>query len=146
MKNFFYIIIFLFSVLSFAQDVKLKKGDVIIDDVIWMKYKECGTFDSTCSLSNKNNEELIFFKFYNIKNAVPSTQHNPQGMFNYVEIKFLGLNKSFEIQKRQKAIIEILYNAKVLNEDGTLNPDNVSKVVEKYGSELSKELNQKKYY
>ena len=134
------------SVFSFAQDVKLKKGDVIIDDVIWMKYKECGTFDSTCSLSNKNNEELIFFKFYNIKNAVPSTQNNPQGMFNYVEIKFLGLNKSFEIQKRQKGIIEILYNAKVLNQDGTLNPDNVSKVVEKYGSELSKELKQKKYY
>ena len=143
MKKLFFFIISFISILSFSQEVKLKKGNVIVDDVAWMKYQDCGAFDRTCSLLNLNNEELIFFKFVNVEGALPSTTANSKGTLSYVEIKFLGFNKSFEIQKRQKDIIELLYNSKVMNTDGTLNQEKAAILIEKYGSEFSYRLNNK---
>jgi hypothetical protein len=141
MKKIFFLIITFLSLLGYSQEVKLKKGDVIVDDVVWMKYQDCGTFDRTCSLLNLNNEELIFFKFINIEGALPPSSANSKGTLSYVEVKFLGYNKFFEIQKRQKSIIELLYNSKVVNTDGTLNQEKALILVEKYGTEFSDRLN-----
>ena len=129
------------SLFGYSQKVKLKKGEVLVDDVVWMNYLECGSFDSTCSLLNKNKEEIIFFKFINIDGAEPSTPSNPHGTLNYVEVKFLGFNKSFEIRKTQKDIIQLLYNSKVLTESGELDQDKAAILVEKYGTEFSNRLN-----
>jgi hypothetical protein len=143
MKKLFFILTLFASLFSFSQEVKLKKGEVLIDGVVWMKYQDCGAFDITCSLLNLNNEELIFFKFNNIEGAVPMTSSNTKGNLGFVEVKFLGFNKSFEIQKTQKNIIELLFNAKVIDSDGTLNQEKAAILVEKYGTEFSDRLNRK---
>ena len=60
MKNLKVIATVLFlsiSLLGYSQKVKLKKGEVLVDDVVWMNYQECGSFDSTCSLLNKNKTQ-----------------------------------------------------------------------------------------
>lgn len=143
MKNINFIALILFSCFSlscFSQKIKLKKGEVLVDEVVWLKYQDCGTFQSTCSLLNKENEEIIFFKFISVKGAEPRTQANPEGTLRYVEISFLGEKKKIEVQKTQKDCIELLYNAKVVNEDGTLNSEKVERLVEKYGKEFSDRL------
>jgi hypothetical protein len=144
MKNLKVVITILFlsiSLFGFSQKVKLKKGEVLVDDVVWMNYQECGSFDSTCSLLNKNKEEIIFFKFINLEGVEPSTPSNPRGTLNYVEVKFLGFNKGFEIRKTQKDIIQLLYNSKVLTESGELDQEKAAILVEKYGTEFSNRLN-----
>jgi hypothetical protein len=125
------------SFFGFSQKVKLKKGEVLIDEVVWLNYQDCGTFDKTCSLLNKDKEEIVFFNWVTVPGAQPRTQSNPQGNLVYVEIKFLGLNKVFEIQKTQKDIVQLLYNSKVINEDLTINEEKASTLVEKYGKEFS---------
>jgi hypothetical protein len=129
------------SFLGFSQEVKLKKGDVLIDGLPWIKYQDCGTFDSTCSLLNNQKEEIVFFKTISIDGAEPITQYNKTGTLSYYEVIFVGQKMKIELQKRQKDIIEILYNGKVINEDGTLNPEKLDRLVEKYGTPFSDRLN-----
>lgn len=140
MKKVFTILFLTMTLLSFSQKIKLKKGDVLVDEAVWLKYQDCGSFQSTCSLLTKENEEIVFFKFISVKGAEPMTKSNPDGTLRYVEISFLGEKKKIEVQKSQKDCIELLYNAKVVNEDGTLNSEKVDRLVEKYGKEFSDRL------
>jgi hypothetical protein len=141
MKKIALIIALSFAFLGFSQEVKLKKGSVLIDGNPWLKYQDCGGFDSTCSLLNTTGDEIIFFKWVKVPGAEPRTSSNPEGNLTYVEISFLGLNKKFEIQKTQKNIIEMIYLGKIVNEDGTLNEEKVNRMVEKYGTPFSDRLN-----
>jgi len=141
MKKIIVFIVFLVSIFSFAQEIKLKKGDVLVDGNPWIKYQDCGTFDSTCSLLNNVKEELIFLKFITIPGGEPKVPANPQGNLIYVEVVFIGQKQKIELQKRQKDIIEIIYNSKVINADGTLNPEKVDRLVEKYGTPFSERIN-----
>jgi len=141
LKLFLNIAIVLISFVGFSQKIKLKDNTVLVDETAWLKYQDCGAFDKTCSLLNMNNEELIFFKFVNLEGVEPTTASNPKGALNYVQVKFLGFNKLFEIQKTQKNIIQLLFNAKVVNEKGELDEEKAATLVEKYGTEFSDRLN-----
>ncbi|HEX8563928.1 MAG TPA: hypothetical protein VF676_13205 [Flavobacterium sp.] len=141
MRNTFILLALLISTCSFAQKIKLKDGIVTVDGVAWIKYTDCGTFDNTCSLLNQNGDELIFFKSIGVEGAEPVSPSNPKGTLSYTEVKFLGHNKSFEIQKSQKNIIQLLYNAKVIDDSGELDEENAGRLVEKYGAEFSARLN-----
>lgn len=127
-----------------AQKVKLKKGNVLIDKVTWLTYSDCGTFDGTCSLYNANGDEIIFFKWISVPGEEPRTSANPDGSLDYVEIIFLGIDRKYEAQKRQKHIILDLYKAKVVNTDGSLNLEKVNRMLEKYGTPFSDRLNKTK--
>lgn len=142
MKKLILVLLVLVSFSGFSQKVKLKKGEILIDEVVWMNYQDCGSFDTTCSILNKNKDEVIFFKWVAVKGAEPKTASNTDGTLRYVEVKFLGFNKSFEIQKMQKDIIALLYNGKVINADGELDQEKAARMVEKYGTEFSNRLNQ----
>jgi hypothetical protein len=142
MKKMILILLVLISFSGFSQKVKLKKGEILIDDVFWMNYQDCGAFDVTCSILNKNKDEVIFLKWVKVAGAEPRTASNPEGNLSYVEVKFLGLNKFFEVLRTQKDVIAMLYNGKVINAEGELEEDKVARMVEKYGTEFSNRLNQ----
>ncbi len=141
MKTKFVILFFAISFFGFSQKIKLKKGDVLVDEVVWLKYQDCGSFDSTCSLLGKDGEEIIFFKWINVPGVEPITQYNKDGSLRYVEIVFVGQKKKIELQKTQKDCIEMIYNSKLVNEDGTLNAEKVDRLVEKFGTPFSERLN-----
>lgn len=141
MKRIITFLILIYSVFGFSQKIKLKKGDVLVDDVVWLKYQDCGSFDSTCSLMGKDGEEIIFFKWINVPGVEPVTQYNKDGSLRYVEIIFVGQKKKIELQKTQKDCIEMIYNSKLVNENSTLNQDKVERLVEKYGTPFSDRLN-----
>jgi len=136
-KIFFTILLFVIALPGFSQKVKLKNGDVLIDEVVWLKYRDCGNFDKGCSLLDKNNEEIVYLNWITVSDEELITNGNARGKLTYVEVKFLKLKKSFEIQKTQKDIIKMLYNSKVINEDLTVNKEKVELMVEKYGKEFS---------
>lgn len=124
-----------------AQKVKLKKGEVLIDDVTWLKYTDCGGMDPTCSLLSSGGDELVFMKWIGIDGVEPYSKANPHGTLRYVEIVFLGMDAKIEIQKSQKDIIAMIYNSKVVTPEGKLDADKVARFVEKYGTPFSDRLN-----
>ncbi len=143
MRKIYVVLFSLLCFISYSQDIKLKKGEILVDEIVWLKYDGCGGFSNTCSLQVlADNEEVIYMNFVRVPGAEPITNYNKTGDLVYVDIKFLGLNASIEIKDTFKKIIGILYNSKCINEDGTLNEDKVLRLVEKFGTPFSDRLNQ----
>ncbi len=125
-----------------AQKIKMKKGDILVDEAPWLKYDGCGTFQSICSILNQQGDEIIFIKTYNLEGEAPMTPSNPKGNLYYYEVKFLGLNVSAEFEDHtQKKILELIYKGKVVNDKGQLDEEMVQRFVEKYGMPVSARLN-----
>jgi hypothetical protein len=141
MKRELFIFVVLFSFLGFSQDIKLKKGDVLVDEKVWLNYDGCGGFSGNCSLMMiSNKEEVIYMNLVIVPGVEPITNYNKTGDLKYIEVKFLGLNRTIELQMTFKKAISILYNSKCINEDGTFDEDNVQRLIEKYGTPFSDRL------
>lgn len=114
-----------------AQNVKLKKGNVLVDDTIWLKYDGCGGWDQTCSIMNLQGEEIIYLTQSTIEYSDEK----------YWKVKFLGTNQTIELKvgfdTLNGALLKKFYAAQVVNADGTLNEDKVMRMVEKYGNSFS---------
>jgi hypothetical protein len=145
MKNIHLLIIILalgISFTGFSQKVKLKKGDVLVDEALWLKYDGCGGFDSTCSVSNLNGEEIIFMNHVSIEGAGPVMKSGTRFDLTYYEVKFLGMKAVVEFEDDSaKKILELIYKGGLVQADGTLDEEKVQRMVEKYGTPVSDRLN-----
>ena len=143
MKNLFTLIALITVVCGFSQEVKLKKGEVLVDERSWLKYDGCGGFNSNCSLMiSSNKEEIIYMNLVKIPGVEPITNFNRTGELRYIVVKFLGLNSAIELENLSfKKIIEIIYNSKCVNADGSFDEEKVQRLVQKYGSPFSIRLN-----
>ncbi len=142
MKNIILFFVLFISIFSFSQEIKLKKGEVFVDDKTWLNYDGCGGFSQNCSLMlTSNKEEIIYMNFVKVPGVEPITNFNKTGDLTYIEVKFLGLNKSIELDQTFKKAINIIYNSKCLNEDGTFDEDKVQRLIEKYGTPFSERIN-----
>jgi hypothetical protein len=142
MKKAVFIFVVLFSFLGFSQDIKLKKGEVLVDEKTWMNYDGCGGFSQNCSLMiTSNKEEIVYMDLVIVPGVEPITNYNKTGELKYIQVKFLGLNRAIELDMTFKKAISILYNSKCINEDGTFDEDKVQRLIEKYGTPFSDRLN-----
>jgi len=142
MKRVVFIFVAFFSFLGFSQDIKLKKGEVLVDEKSWLNYEGCSGFSQNCSLMmTSNKEEVVYMNLVIIPGVEPITNYNKTGDLKYIEVKFLGLNRTIELDMTFKKAISILYNSKCINDDGTFNEDKVQRLIEKYGTPFSDRLN-----
>lgn len=142
MKKIFTVFFLILTLKSFSQDIKLKKGEVLVDEKVWLNYDGCGGFSNTCSLMiSSNKEEIIYMNFVKIPGVEPITNYNKTGDLTYIDVKFLGLNRSIELDVTFKKAISIISNSKCVNEDGTFDDDKVQRLIEKYGTPFSDRLN-----
>ena len=142
MKKVFLLFVLMVSFLGFSQDIKLKKGEVLVDDKAWLNYDGCGGFSQSCSLMmTSNKEEVIYMNLVIVPGVEPITNYNKTGDLKYIEVKFLGLNKTIELDLTFKKAISIIYNSKSVNADGTFDEEKVERLVEKYGTPFSDRLN-----
>lgn len=139
MKKLVLFALFVLSISAFGQDVKLKKGTISVDDKEWAKYDGCGMFDAECTFFKGELE--INLQANVINDPTKIERANPEGRVFWYEVKFLGTNKSFEIQQTAKNVAKTLYKANVVNEDGTFNEDAIDKIIEKYGFQFSERYN-----
>ncbi|MDR6515347.1 hypothetical protein [Chryseobacterium camelliae] len=128
------------SCLVFGQDIKMKKGIISIDDKEWANYDGCGMLDSDCSIQKGDNEIAIIL--HKVNDLAKSDRYNPKGEFTWGEVKFLGTNLSYDVKETTKSTVKALYKAGVFNEDGSFNIDKVNRLVEKYGSEYTRQYYQ----
>ncbi len=132
------LILSLFSfVYSFSQKVKFRNGDVLIDDVFWMKYLDCGFASKNCSLVDHNGDEIVYIQKISNNSTDVSYYGITQTYDSYNEVKFLGTKMYFEIKGSVQDIIRALYVSKVINENGELDKERASRLVEKYGTSIS---------
>ena len=137
MKRIILILLFC-SFYGFSQDIKLKKGIVTVDNVNWLKYDGCGGWDQVCTVYNLNGEEIIYMKLL----SKPDTADQ-----KYWKVNFLGVNKSVDLDFSEGfglingKLLKKFYDAKVVNEDGTLNEERVQRMVEKYGTPFTDKAN-----
>lgn len=143
MKGILTALLFLITWNNFAQDIKLKKGEVLVDDKVWLNYEGCGGFSANCSLlMTSSKEEIIYMNFVKVPGVEPITNYNKTGDLTYIEIKFLGVNRSIELDNVTfKKAIGIIYNTKCINDDGSFDEDKVQRLIEKYGTPFSDRLN-----
>ena len=65
----------------------------------------------------------------------------------YWKVNFLGVNKSVDLEFSEGfglingKLLKKFYDAKVVNEDGTLNEERVQRMVEKYGTPFTDKAN-----
>ncbi len=138
------LIIFVVYTQSFSQEIDIEKNVILVDGKEWMLHEGCKGLHNSCTLSSKDNEEMIYIKYVVIEGELPYTQSNPKGNLSYMEIKFLGTNKIIELDNNtRKSVVKIIYNSKIINEDFTINSEKLERLVEKYGSPFSDRMNKK---
>ncbi|MEC4003488.1 hypothetical protein OX283_002360 [Flavobacterium sp. SUN052] len=141
MKKAITFLVFFISLMGFSQDIKLKKGEVLVDDKAWLNYDGCGGFSQNCSLMlTSNKEEVVYMNLVIVPGVEPITNYNKNGELKYIEVKFLGLNRAIELDMTFKKAIAIIYNSKCINDDGTFDEDKVKRLIEKYGTPYSDRL------
>lgn len=139
MKKVLFLSIFSASVSLFAQEVKMKKGIVTVDDKEWAKYEGCGMFDADCSILKGDNE--IAFVINKVNDPSTATRYSTNTDVAWSEVKFIGLNTVFEIKDSPKGIAKILFKGGVFDDQGNFVQDKIARLVEKHGTPYSN-----KYY
>ncbi|MFP9099808.1 hypothetical protein ACLI09_12195 [Flavobacterium sp. RHBU_24] len=138
-KQLYVILIFLSSMAGFAQQdpITIKKEQVFLNGTPILRYEKVNAKE--LSIYNLQGEEIIA---YFIKNVASSSQYDE----HYVVINFLKerikvtcdlnphLSTAFGIDKARNAekLLNWLYELKVLNVDGTINPEKAEAFQWKY--------------
>jgi len=123
----FGILVSLSTQFTLAQKIKVKDNIAYVDEKPYVKVSDCGMFKEECSISNLEGKEIIFVN--NLK--------DPRRPGTYFRVVFIGLNTTIEIKQTMKPLLETLYTNNAIGEDGTLIPENVKILFEKYGNRIS---------
>ena len=122
---------FAFAQISSAQKVKIKKGIAYVDKKPYVKVERESGNMSIYPL--EGDDEIIFLKLHD------PTPNNNQNLDDYYIVRFIDSGKEVEIDdKSRKGILKMIYKAKIVNKDGTLNEEKMKKFITKYGSDVSK--------
>ena len=141
MKRILVILFLSISFLGFSQKLKFKKGIVTVDGIEFVKYNEEGFFTSYSTL---NDVEFItvLSTSYEERNPAYYSNQNPSKFGikptitkSVFTVKFPQLGKELTTNMYRKDLITAVYKNKVLNEDGSINEENVDTFISKYNNE-----------
>ncbi len=140
LKIVFSIVIFFFTLSVGAQKIKIKKGNVTIDDTLVFKTDK-GFFTGVKSVYDLKDNELIFIQWDSFINKTTGEE------VKYCSITFPNLDLKTEVRIRTfKGLLKLFIKNKLFKGD-TLIEEKVQLFVKKYGLEFSKirkEQNQEK--
>lgn len=140
MKKFIPLLLLLLTINVIAENHKVKAKNQVasIDKIPFIKWDCSNIYSGPCILSSVKSEEkqiVLNCYFYMAKdkryeNGVWVTTDVRK---SYYQIKFIKEDLEMYSNKDYKRIFEMMYDAKVFNEDGTTNTENVKKFVSLYG-------------
>jgi hypothetical protein len=123
---------------GFAQKVKFKKGEVLIDGVASYKINEEPTVISFATLSGTEFVSVVFASYEEPNQAakMPHTGYIPATLKRYVgTVKFLESGKEMFTDMSQKDIIKSIHNAGLVNAEGKVDGDKLNIFITKYNNE-----------
>jgi hypothetical protein len=138
-KIVFFAVFFLssFSV-AFAQKVDFGSNSVTLDQIEWLKFERDSSYDDALNLLNNEGQPIILIRFLTTVNVDLQSETNPEGTLYYANVKFLSLNKEFEIQDNKNNVVALLFKSNVVAADKSLNITNVNALKNKYTQLFSK--------
>jgi len=122
---------------AFGQKVKIKNDVAIVDGTPFIQFTTI-TFGSDYSIKNvKSTEEEISILYLDYTDPNKVSSGNPDGKVRWIEVNFVTLGLKCEVDSRgKKGFAKLLFLSKIYVND-QLNPDNVTKFVNKYGTKFS---------
>ncbi|PCJ67738.1 MAG: hypothetical protein COA58_00970 [Bacteroidetes bacterium] len=139
-KTLITLLLFVIASSSFAQKVKVKKGAVTVDGVAYANWEKDDIVRQNRLVKNTNGDLLLLAVTRTFQDNKAISESNPKGNVSYYEILKPGSNDIlFEYQGFAKHLFKAFYNGKVINEDGTLNEDNLKTVSIRIGKEFSRQ-------
>ena len=83
------------SFAGFSQKIKIKKGQVSVDGVDMLYVKPDGAMTTEVSYYFiENDEEFLFTTYLEYTDPSKVSSGNPEGKVRYIEMNFIGLNKT----------------------------------------------------
>ncbi len=129
----------LVATVSQAQKVKIKKGTVLVDDVEYAQWTKDDIVPLNRNVKNTNGDVLLVAVLKSYTDPAEVSQSNPKGTVSYYEItEPESGGVYFEFQGFPKQLFKSLYNGKAINDDGSLNMQNLKKIATRYGHEFSR--------
>lgn len=127
LKSVLFLMAFAIGTTVNAQEVKIKKEIASVDGKEYVRVGDCGMFAKECYISNLEGDQLILIK----------PLDDPRTPGTYFQVTFIGTNTKVEVKKTIKPFIKMLFENKIVSEDGRLNLDRVKILSEKYGNQIS---------
>lgn len=121
------------SIITFSQEVKLKKEKVLCDDkeIMTFDVERWGTHQIHLYSLDSKEEQINILK----------RDNETSGYFDddFVQIKFLTLGKTLELKmnKPWSTLIEWLIKNKALGTDGKLNEEKVDLLIKNYDENIT---------
>ena len=134
---------FLFSISTFAQKVKIKKGIATVNDVEYADMNECN--GQTCTVMSLTGENILVMYWESFEKPNP-IKRNPKSKSPYHEtvterysiIKFFGSDIEFESKLlSKKQIVKALYKDNIIDAGGSLSMSNVKIFTKKHARDIS---------
>jgi hypothetical protein len=121
-----------------AQKVDFGNEYVLINKAEWVKYYVDSSNDDALSLFNNEGAPIILIRFMKIVSEDLQSEINPEGILYYTNVRFLPLNKEFEVEENKENTLSLLFKSNVVTSNYALNTDNVNILMKKYSRLFSK--------
>lgn len=122
----------------FSQKVDFGNEYISINKADWVKYYVDNSNKDSLSLLNNDGAPIILIRFMKIVSDDLQSEINPEGILYYTNVKFLSLNKEFEVQENKENTLSLLFKSNVVTSNYALNTDNVNILMNKYNKIFSK--------
>lgn len=124
----------LFAHSSIAQKVKIKNEIATVDGEEYVKWKRITGANAASVYEIVSGNEVIFVRWLDYNT---SANNDPSTRVSWVEIKFLDLNLTCEVDSRgQKGLVRFFMENNLFV-NGELNKEAAQKMVRKYGTNFS---------
>lgn len=135
MKKVLLFTFIIFSFFAFGQKVKIKKGEVFIDDKLIYRVEDTGS--STIVSDLKGNEIVAILRTtYEVPKNRPLYGNERSTWTNSIfTVRFLKNGKELLTDIAEKEIIKNLYKSNIVDEDGELDDEKVDVFVNKYNND-----------
>jgi hypothetical protein len=128
-----------FAQQSFAQKQKVKIKDEIasVDGVDYLQWKKVKGANAVSVFELGSDDEVIFVRWVSYDDPSKISNANPKGSVRWVELQFLELELTCEVDSRgNKGLVKFFLEDKLFV-NGELDTAAVEKLVKKYGRNYS---------
>ena len=120
-----------------AQKIKIEENTASVDGETFIYYERRNMANEASVHGPNTDREEIYITYRNYTDPNQISNSNPEGKVRWVEINFLTLNQTCEVQSNvHKVIVKMLYENGIY-ENGVFNPEKAQRMVQKYGNHFS---------
>jgi hypothetical protein len=132
MKKIATLLLLVIASAVFAQKVKIKKGEVFVDEVLTYKIEDAGSVDILSSLTGKEFLYITVNTYQPDEDEVAIRINTP---YKVTTLRFNQQDKMMYTDLRPKDVIAKVYNAKMVDSEGNVDAKKLDDFIYKYNNQ-----------